>query len=185
MSEAAGPLKVPRGLAGVSVTDTKISKSASDGALIYRGYPISELAANASFEETAYLVVNGRLPTKAELAAFSKGLAGRSKVDGKVFGIMKGLGRRAHPIDVIRTAVSALGSLDGEESISGKEASIEAKMSVLAANSRRIPLGMRPRMPKSGLGSLTTFCRCSLTGRRATSTGGCSNGSLSSTWNMT
>ncbi len=152
MSEAAGPLKVPRGMAGVSVTDTKISKSAADGSLVYRGYPISELAANASFEETAYLVVNGRLPTKAELAAFSKGLGGRSRVDRRVFGIMKGLGRKAHPIDVIRTAVSALGSLDGEKSMAGEEASIEAKMSVLAANSRRLPLGMRPRMPKNGVG---------------------------------
>ena len=152
MSGAAGPLKVPRGMAGVSVTDTKISKSAADGSLVYRGYPISELAANASFEETAYLVVNGRLPTKAELAAFSKGLGGRSRVDRRVFGIMKGLGRKAHPIDVIRTAVSALGSLDGEKSMAGEEASIEAKMSVLAANSRRLPLGMRPRMPKNGVG---------------------------------
>ena len=152
MSGAAGPLKVPRGMAGVSVTDTKISKSAADGSLVYRGYPISELAANASFEETAYLVVNGRLPMKAELAAFSKGLGGRSRVDRRVFGIMKGLGRKAHPIDVIRTAVSALGSLDGEKSMAGEEASIEAKMSVLAANSRRLPLGMRPRMPKNGVG---------------------------------
>ncbi|MDE1858630.1 MAG: hypothetical protein KGI26_06170 [Thaumarchaeota archaeon] len=152
MSEAAGPMKIPRGLAGVSVTDTRISKSASDGSLIYRGYPISELAAKASFEETAYLVVNGRLPTRVELAAFSKGLVERSKVDRRVFRIMKGLGRKAHPIDVIRTAASALGSLDGEKTMAGKEASIEAKMSVLAANSRRLPLGMRPRTPKKGLG---------------------------------
>ena len=71
MTEAGGPIRVPKGLAGVSIADTKIGKSASDGSLIYRGYPISELAANASFEETAYLILKGRLPTKPELGAFS------------------------------------------------------------------------------------------------------------------
>ncbi|MDG7011066.1 MAG: hypothetical protein JRN57_02995 [Nitrososphaerota archaeon] len=152
MSEAAGPLRVPRGLAGVSVADTKISKSASDGSLVYRGYPIADLAANASFEETAYLVVNGRLPTRGELRAFTNGLDGRSHVDRRVFGIMRDLGKQAHPIDVIRTAVSALGSLDREKTVAGEEASIQAKMSVLAANSRRVPGGQRPRLPKEGLG---------------------------------
>ncbi|HKT21390.1 MAG TPA: citrate/2-methylcitrate synthase, partial [Nitrososphaerales archaeon] len=62
------------------------------------------------------------------------------------------LGRQAHPIDVVRTGVSALGSVDRERTTAGKEASIEAKMSVLAANSRRVPLGERPRLPKEGVG---------------------------------
>src|SRR5579863_3096850 len=98
------PIRAPRGLAGVSVADTRISKSASDGSLVYRGYPISEIAARASFEETAYLILRGRLPTRRELKAFSAGLARRQRVDPRVFEIMKGLGRGAHPIDVIRTA---------------------------------------------------------------------------------
>ncbi len=152
MSQGTGPLRVPKGLAGVSVTDTRISKSSSDGSLIYRGYPISDIAENASFEETAYLVTRGRLPTRRELRAFAKGLSGRSKVDERVFEIMRGLGRQAQPIDVVRTAVSALGSVDREKTMSGKQASIEAKMSVLAANSHRIPLGERPRLPRAGLG---------------------------------
>ena len=152
MSEAVGPLRVPKGLAGVSVTDTKISKSSTDGSLVYRGYPIEDIAANASFEETAYLVIRGRLPTKAELRSFARGLDARSKVDRRVFGIMRDLGRYAHPIDTIRTAVSSLGSVDREDAVGDKEASIEAKMSVLAANSRRVPLGERPRLPKEGLG---------------------------------
>ena len=152
MSGVDGPLRVPKGLAGVSVTDTKISKSAADGTLIYRGYPIADLAAKASFEETAFLVVKGHLPAKGELREFEEGLRARSLVDRRVFEIMKGLGERAHPIDVIRTAVSALGSVDRETDMAGKEASIEAKMSVLAANSRRLPLGEGPRVSKSGLG---------------------------------
>lgn len=145
-------LRAPKGLAGVSVADTRISKSASDGSLIYRGYPIADIAANATFEETAYLVVKGSLPTRAELRGFARALGDRSGVDSQVFEIMRELGSRAHPIDAIRTAVSALGSLDREKTMAGKQASIEAKMSVLAANSRRVSRGERPRLPKKGLG---------------------------------
>jgi citrate synthase len=152
MSGVPGPVRVPRGLAGVSVADTKISKSGADGSLIYRGYPIAELAAKATFEETAFLVLNGSLPTRGQLRAFSEGLAGRERVDRKIFAIMRQLGRRAHPIDVIRTAVSSLGSIDRAETLAEEEASIEAKMPVLAANSRRVPRGESPRRPKDGLG---------------------------------
>jgi len=145
------PIRVPKGLAGVSITDTRISKSDRDGSLVYRGYPIAEIAANAGFEETAYLILNGRLPTKSQLAAFSGGLRARAKVGKNLFDIMRQLGRRAHPIDVIRTSVSALGSLDKEGDNDGKELSIEAKMSVLAANCLRVPRGDPPRLPKEGL----------------------------------
>lgn len=151
MTSEEGPIRVPRGLAGVSVTDTKISKSASDGSLVYRGYPIADIAANAGFEETAYLVLKGRLPTKPELAKFTKDLAARAAVGNNVFGIMRELGKKAHPIDVIRTSVSALGSVDKEIGTDRQETSIEAKMSVLVANCLRVPKGGAPRRPKKGL----------------------------------
>ena len=67
-------LKVPKGLAGVSVTETAIAKSDADGSLVYRGYPIGEIAGNAGFEETAYLILNGSLPKKGELEDFAKSL---------------------------------------------------------------------------------------------------------------
>jgi citrate synthase len=151
MTEASEPIRVPKGLAGVSVTDTKISKSDRDGSLVYRGYPIAEIAANAGFEETAYLILNGMLPTKSQLAAFSGGLSARANVGTNLFDIMRQLGKGAHPIDVIRTSVSALGSLDKEEDTQGKEMSIEAKMSALAANCLRVPRGDPPRLPREGL----------------------------------
>jgi citrate synthase len=137
-------LRVPKGLAGVSVADTRISKSEADGTLLYRGYPISELAAKAGFEETAYLVLNGSLPRREELDAFTLDLRKRARLEGKVFGIMKELGKEAHPIDVLRTAASLLGSTDREETIAGKQLSLESKMSVLAANCSRVPRGERP-----------------------------------------
>ena len=145
-------IKAPRGLAGVSVADTTISKSGEDGSLVYRGYPISELAANATFEEVAYLVAKGRLPTESELETFSRSLMDKSKVEETVFRQMEGLGKRAHPIDALRTCVSALGSIDTEVSVEGQQMSLEAKMAVLAANCERIPKGEAPREPKQGLG---------------------------------
>ena len=151
MTDAPDPLKVPKGLAGVSVTDTHISKSDADGSLVYRGYPIWEIASNAGFEETAYLILNGRLPTEGELESFAGDLRARGEVDPRLFGIMRELGRDANPIDVIRTAVSALGSIDSEKDLRGKQLSLEAKMSVLAANCHRIPRGGAPRTPKKGL----------------------------------
>jgi len=151
MTEAPDPVKVPKGLAGVSLTDTRISKSDADGSLIYRGYPILEIARNAGFEETAYLVLHGALPTKGQLESFTEGLSRRAEVEPKVFGIMRQLGRDANPIDVIRTAVSALGSIDSEKDLLGKQMSLEAKMSVLAANCHRVSREEDPRMPKKGL----------------------------------
>lgn len=145
-------LKVPRGLAGVSVTETAIAKSDADGTLVYRGYPISEIASKAGFEETAYLILKGKMPTRGELGAFSGRLAEEGKVGPKVFGIMRELGRDAHPIDALRTAASALGSLDGKKSVDAQQVSIEGKMPVLAANCYGVPRGKKARGPKPGLG---------------------------------
>ena len=151
MTDAPAPVRVQKGLAGVSVADTRISKSDADGSLIYRGYPIWEIATNAGFEETAYLILNGKLPTRMQLESFTEGLRERAGVQPNVFGIMRELGAEADPIDVIRTAISALGSIDSEKDLEGKQMSLEAKMSVLAANCHRVPRGEAPRSPRSGL----------------------------------
>ncbi|HME18756.1 MAG TPA: citrate/2-methylcitrate synthase [Nitrososphaerales archaeon] len=145
-------MKVARGLAGVSVTETRIGKSDADGSLVYRGYPIRELTDNASFEETAYLVTNGALPTRDQLEGFAAALRAETGVPQKVLEVMRELGTGAHPIDAIRTACSALGSLDGSRSVRAQQTSIEAKLSVLAANSHRVPMGQDARIPRGDLG---------------------------------
>jgi len=147
-----GHLKVPKGLAGISITDTRISKSAADGTLIYRGYPISEIAANAGFEETAYLILHGSLPSRNQLESFIAGLRERRNVPSTIIEMMRELGDEAHPIDVVRTAASALGSVDEEVSLVGRQMSLESKMSFLAANCHRVPRGERVRGPRGGLG---------------------------------
>ncbi len=79
------------------------------------------------------------------------------EVEAKVYRLMKDLGRDAHPIDALRTAVSALASIDREQTVPEQQASIEAKMSVLAANCHRVPRGLDPRGPKPGLSFATNL----------------------------
>ncbi|MBI3859444.1 MAG: hypothetical protein HY296_04295 [Thaumarchaeota archaeon] len=145
-------VRAPRGLAGVIVAETRIAKSDSDGALVYRGYPIRELAENAGFEETAYLILNGTLPNRSQLSEFSSTLAAEGGVPYAVYEIMRRLGKDVRPIDALRTACSALGSVDRRSTVAAVQASLEAKMSVLAANCRRVPAGEKPRGPREGLG---------------------------------
>jgi len=145
-------VKVAKGLAGVSITETRIGKSDEDGSLVYRGYPIKELTDHASFEETAYLITRGALPTRQQLDEFSTSMKTEMAVPQKALDVMKDLGRDAHPIDALRTACSALGSLDRARSVHAQQASIEAKMSVLAANCHRAPKGEKPRTPREGVG---------------------------------
>ena len=160
-------VKVARGLAGVSITETRIGKSDEDGTLVYRGYPIRELTDKASFEETAFLITKGRLPTRSELEEFNASMKAEMAVPQKALDVMKDLGREAHPIDALRTACSALGSIDRTRSASEQQASIEAKMSVLAANCHRIPRGERPRLPREGLGFAASLLHM-LTDKEAT-----------------
>ena len=136
--------KVPKGLYGVSITDSTIARSGVDGSLIYRGYAIGDIASHAGFEETAYLVLKGHLPKKNELQAFSEMLYDKMEVEARLYRLMKDLGKNAHPIDAIRTAISALASIDTEHTVPEQQSSIEAKMSVLAANSHRVPRGLEP-----------------------------------------
>lgn len=137
-------------MAGVAITDTRIAKSDADGSLIYRGYPIKEIVDNASFEETAYLIQTGRLPKRSELQSFSTELARQANPDPKLFEAMKTLGSETDPIDALRTAMSALGSLDRQANLWNQQMSIEGKMAVLAANCYRIPRGGKPVGPRDG-----------------------------------
>src|SRR5437016_14085565 len=96
MAEMSEQIRVPKGLSGVSVTETKIAKSDVDGSLIYRGYTIEDLAENASFEETAYLVLYGELPNKTQLTRFNSELRSRMKVDPRVYQVVRDLPKDAH-----------------------------------------------------------------------------------------
>ena len=101
-------IKINRGLKGVYFERSGVSDiDGSKGELSYRGYSIHDLAAHSSFEETAYLLIHGELPTAAQLAAFDGELKAARTLPEPIYDIIRAA-KDAHPMDVLRTAVSAL-----------------------------------------------------------------------------
>jgi citrate synthase len=106
----------PKGLEGVVATTSKICYiDGEQGVLAYRGIDIHELAERSTFEETCYLLWNGALPTRDELKELREQLAAELKLPSGVLEILHTLPTGALPMDVLRTAVSALGLYDAEE----------------------------------------------------------------------
>jgi citrate synthase len=109
---------VSRGLAGVVAGRTAICSLAGD--LRYRGYAIGPLAETGDFEETAYLLLHGELPTAAEHARFAAGIAAAARgLNGAVVDALARLAAAApdsSPMDALRTAVSILGQLERDDS---------------------------------------------------------------------
>lgn len=103
------------GLAGVVAGETSISTVGKTGVgLTYRGYDIQELAANASFEEAAYLMLYSKLPNQAELTSFEQALVAQRRLSNDLKTILERLDGQAHPMDILRTGCSALGVLEPE-----------------------------------------------------------------------
>lgn len=114
-----------KGLEGVVVAQSKICYiDGEKGILAYRGYPIDQLADGASFEEVLYLLWNGKLPNQTELEEFRNQLAQERELPGPVYDIIKAAPVEAHPMDVLRTAVSALALNDPETEDSSREANL-------------------------------------------------------------
>src|SRR6187402_135471 len=104
---------IEKGLAGVVVDVTAVSKvNPETNSLLYRGYPVQELAANCSFEEVAYLLWHGELPDAAQLAEFERAERSQRTLDPRVRTVIDDLPLTAHPMDVVRTAVSVIGASD-------------------------------------------------------------------------
>lgn len=103
------------GLAGVTAGDTSISTVGKEGVgLTYRGYSIEDLAAHASFEETAHLLVHGSLPTASQLDAYRRTLVANQQLPESVITVLELLPADANPMDVLRTGVSVLGVCEPE-----------------------------------------------------------------------
>ena len=104
-----------KGLAGVIVGETAISTVGKAGAgLTYRGYSIEDLAAHATFEEVAYLLIYGKLPNQNELDAYNQRLARLRELPPDVCSMLETLPMSTHPMDVLRTGASMIGSLEPE-----------------------------------------------------------------------
>ena len=105
--------EIHKGLAGVVVDTTTVSSvNPQTNSLLYRGYPVQELAAQCSFEEVAWLLWHGELPTAEELEGFETLERGLRRLDDRTRRALDDIPASAHPMDALRTAVSQLGGLD-------------------------------------------------------------------------
>ncbi|WP_353815242.1 bifunctional 2-methylcitrate synthase/citrate synthase [Agromyces sp. SYSU T00266] len=125
--------KIYKGLAGVPVDVTAISKvNPETNSLLYRGYPVQELAASVTFEEVAYLLWYGELPNDQELAAFEDLERSHRGLDHETKRIVDELPLTAHPMDVVRTAVSVIGASDPKTPDDSHEANLEKSIRLFA-----------------------------------------------------
>ena len=126
---------VGKGLEGVVAANSGICWIDGDaGVLAYRGIDIHELAEKSTFEETTYLLWFGKLPSKAELDEFNQRLKDARTLDPKMIDLLRSFPRSATPMEVLRTAVSALSFYDPDESDNLHDANVQQEFSSDVAN---------------------------------------------------
>lgn len=107
------------GLRGQSAGETSLSTVGVSGSgLTYRGYDVKDLGENATFEEVAYLILYGELPTQAQLDAYKTKLKGLRGLPQALKEVLERIPAETHPMDVMRTGCSMLGNLEAEHSFS-------------------------------------------------------------------
>ena len=128
---------------------------------MYRGYDIHEMAEKASFEEVAYLLLNGELPNGKQLVEFTQQIAAERALPGPVIEMLRLLPSATHPMDMLRTGVSMLSAFDKDLSDNSHDANIRksirliARVSTLITDGWRIshreaPLPERPDLTQAG-----------------------------------
>ena len=143
------------GLEGVIAGETGISTIA--GGLQYRGYSIQDLAADSSFEEVAYLLIHGELPSQSEFDGFRERLAGARTVPESIHTLYRTIPRDANAMDVLRTSVSILGHHDPDTGSNELDASkrkaerLLATIPTLITSWSRIKAGDEPVAPRADL----------------------------------
>ena len=135
ITTAPGPAPdIRKGLTGVVVDTTAISKvNPETNSLLYRGYPVQELAAAKRFEEVAYLLWHGELPDAAQLAGFRAAERAGRALQPKVRAAIDLLPTTCHPMDVVRTAVSVMGASDPAADDASPEANLAKSTALFAA----------------------------------------------------
>ena len=156
-------IELKRGLRDVYIDRTESSFiDGKVGKLLYRGYNIDDLAENSSFEETIYLLLRGSLPTQSELDEFEAELKASRGLPDEILQIIS-LTKDAHPMDVLRTAISALAAYDPEVTDNSREAVIRkgirltAQAPTIVAAHARIRDGNDPIPPKDNLSHAANF----------------------------
>jgi len=148
----------PKGLEGVVANESSICYVfGGEGRLIYRGYDIADLAEHSTFEETAYLLLKGDLPTKDALKAFTAELKAAQKLDKVVLRIIKDAPKDAKPMNVLRTAVSAAVFTDPDRADNSpaaeyrKAVRLIAQLPTMVGTFHRLRSEQKPLSPRRGL----------------------------------
>jgi 2-methylcitrate synthase len=158
------PEAIHYGLDGVIVDTSSISKVMPEiNSLVYRGYPVQELAEHCHFEEVAWLIWQGELPSAKELASFMESGRGERAISNHLLAVIQKSPRTAHPMDVLRTAVSFLGMEDTEMSKTDRATNLKRSVSLMAkiptmlAAFYRFRKGQEFIAPRSDLGFVENF----------------------------
>lgn len=152
------------GLEGVAAFETSVSYiDGKDGILVYRGIPIQELAEKSTYEETAYFLIYGKLPTKAELKKFSSDFETHISLNTEDIKWLKDFPVAAHPMDVVNTCVSLMSLSEGGNYEVCRESDLKAgihiigKMPSFIAAFDRIRKGKEPIPPDNKLSYAANF----------------------------
>src|SRR5215475_3511743 len=155
---------MPRGLEGVVAANSAICYIDGDaGVLAYRGIDIHELADNSTFEEVCYLLWFGRLPKRAELEDLKQRLAAERKMDPAIYELMQRIPKTATPMEVLRTAASALSFYDKEAEAIDHDANVRksirltSQIAMIVAGYDRIRKGKNVVAPDPTLSHAGNF----------------------------
>ena len=155
---------IKKGLLGIVVDETEVSKVMPEiNSLTYRGYAAQDLCEKCKFEEVAYLILNGELPTKKQLKKFERDERKERKLSKTLIDDIRKFPKKAHPMDVARTAVSIMGLEDKETKDNSPKANMRkvmrifAKMPVALAAFYRARKGKKILPPKSKLSFSENF----------------------------
>ncbi len=161
---AVKPAKPAGGLEGVVAAKSEICFiDGNAGKLVYRGYDIADLVENATFEEVAFLLWDGKLPNRAELAAFKQQLSESSTLPEHVVSILRALPRQTQPMDALRTAASALSATDPDLEYNDPAANrrkairLTAQFPTIVTTFHRLRNGEQPVAPDPSLSLAGNF----------------------------
>ena len=141
--------EIKKGLLGIIVDETTISQVMPEiNSLTYRGYTVQELCDKCCFEEVAYLVINGELPSKKQLKKFIKEERSNRKLSRQILKDIQKMPKKAHPMDVVRTAVSLMALEDKETKYNTPEANMRKAMRIFAKTPTAVAAFFRIRKSK-------------------------------------
>ena len=163
MTDNGETVEIHRGLKGIYLDRSSATFiDGRAGELRYRGYSIHDLAEHSNFEETAYLLLEGALPTRSQLDAFDAELKAARHLPDPVYEVIRAV-KDAHPMDVLRTAVSALAAFDPDTADKSPEATLRkgvrltSQVPVIVTAHHHIRNGREPVAPSASLGHAANF----------------------------